>query len=114
MKNHNLTKGDFAEDLAATYLLQKGYDILEKKYRVPTGEIDIIAQQNEYIVFVEVKYRKNIEHGFPRESVHLAKQKKIQESALYYIACQFGYEVDMRFDVIEVLDKEIVHLENAF
>ena len=114
MKNNNIEKGDFAEQVAANVLIQKGYAILETKYRTPVGEIDIIAKQNEYIVFVEVKYRKHLAHGLPREAVNQAKQRRIRKAALYYVASQCGYEVDMRFDVIEMLREGILHLENAF
>lgn len=109
--------GDYGENAAAGYLIGKGYVILERNYRRGGGEIDIIANDKEYIVFVEVKYRKSMSAGYPREAVSRAKQKRIIETALYYIGENSLDDNDFRFDVIEVFGKELLdinHIENAF
>ena len=103
---------------AEAFLLAKGYKILERNYRVRGGEIDLIAQCKEYIVFIEVKFRSGVGYGYPRESVGAAKQRKIIKTAMQYIAVHGLDNQDFRFDVVEVLSRdkhvEINHIENAF
>ena len=65
----NLSTGNYGEDLACKYLRKIGYDILERNYRIRGGEIDIIARDKEFLVFVEVKTRFTHEYGLPVESV---------------------------------------------
>lgn len=110
----NFEKGRNGEKLAEGYLRKLGYDILEKNYSIAQGEIDIIAKYEEYYIFVEVKYRKSLENGYPREAVGKVKQRKIKNVALYYISKNELLDNDFRFDVIEVLGNEINHIENAF
>lgn len=80
------------------------------------GEIDIIASKDDILVFVEVKARKNIIYGYPRESVTTSKQRKIIKTARYYIMKKKYENVQCRFDIIEIIyeDKIINHIENAF
>lgn len=115
--SNNIAWGDMAEQAAGAYLKEKGYTILEKKYRTPQAEIDIIAKLDTYVVFVEVKYRASLKYGYPREAVGFRKQRKIRSAALYYIAGRQLSDTDFRFDVIEMLGREnpvINHIENAF
>lgn len=106
--------GSRYERLATAYLLKKGYHILENNFRCPLGEIDIIARNNEYIVFIEVKYRKTEKYGYPREAVTYYKMRHIIRTAQFYLATKIGYEESCRFDVIEILDTQITHLEAVF
>ena len=69
--------GNLGEDLAVKFLLEKGYELLERNFFKPFGEIDIIAKDKDYVVFIEVKARKNVKFGFPREFVNKNKIKKI-------------------------------------
>ena len=69
--------GQEQEELAAKYLEEKGYEILERNYRIRTGEIDLIARDARYLVFIEVKYRKNLQMGDPLEAVDVRKQQRI-------------------------------------
>lgn len=108
------TLGTQYELLAIAYLKEKKYTILEHSYRCRFGEIDIIAKQGEYIVFVEVKYRKKKDFGYPREAVNYKKRQHILRTAMYYLKTKIGYEVASRFDVIEILGDTITHLEAAF
>lgn len=114
MALNNYEKGNIGENTAYDYLKKKGYQILERNYRYFTGEIDIIAQYENYIIFVEVKYRKTTINGYPREAVKKSKQNKIRKTALYYISEKNVQNNDFRFDVVEILDKNIEHIENAF
>ena len=79
------------------------------------GEIDIIAKDGDYLVFIEVKYRSSSKEGHPTEAVNFAKQRRITKTALYYCAVNGISEyTPMRFDVISILDDDIKLYENAF
>ena len=114
VKNKRKTGYEY-ECMAAEYLKAKGYHILMQNFYTKLGEIDIIAQEEDYIVFAEVKYRANGENGHPLEAVNTRKQQKIKKAAQYYLMKQ-GYCVEKpcRFDVIGVLGEELIHIENAF
>lgn len=101
-------KGNRGEALAAKQMEKMGYEILERNFHALNGEIDIIAKKDNYIVFTEVKYRKNEAMGSPAEAVNHWKQQHIIRAAKAYMAqnCleEMGY--DFRFDVAEVLSNE--------
>ncbi len=108
--------GSDKENVAAAYLEKKGYFIIQKNYRVRQGEIDIVARDGDTLVFVEVKYRKNLSSGHPLEAITPSKIKQISRTALFYLN-QNKISVDntpIRFDVIGILGEEITHIENAF
>ncbi|SDK44754.1 YraN family protein [Natronincola ferrireducens] len=110
--------GAYGEGIGKKYLLEKGYVILHSNYRTKLGELDIIAQKDNIIAFVEVKTRRNSSFGLPREAVDYRKQLTLTKIAQLYIQQKKPGNVDFRFDVIEVRwidDKyEINHIENAF
>lgn len=108
-----LNSGREGENLAVDYLLKKGYKILEKNFRCPAGEIDIIARDGNFIVIVEVKRRISDKYGEPQLAVNHKKQEKLKKSALYYL-CRIGKELPVRFDVIAIRGGKIEHFENAF
>ncbi|ONI44191.1 YraN family protein [Candidatus Epulonipiscioides gigas] len=113
-KQNNRKVGTKYEQFAQKYLIEKNYKILETNFKIRTGEIDIIAKDNEYFVFFEVKYRTRQIYGLPKEAVTRAKQKNIISVAKYYL---FSRKLDVfcRFDVIEIFgDESINHIENAF
>ena len=115
----NKTLGDFGEDCAAKFLEDNGYKIVARNFRIRSAEIDIIAQIDDVIIFVEVKARSNIRHGLPVEAVTVRKQKKIIEAASVFLQDEKFSECACRFDVVEVylrgeLVEEINHIENAF
>jgi len=103
---------------AEDFLRKKGFQVLERNYRLRSGEIDLIAQGGEYIIFAEVKFRTSASFGAPAESVNAAKQQKIIRTALHYIAAKNLPDQDFRFDVIEVVENSgrvfVNHIENAF
>ena len=114
------TIGNFGENEAEKFLRKNGYKILERNYTTKLGEIDIIAQKDNYICFVEVKTRSNENYGTPRDAVNYHKQKKIISVAKYYMLTK-NKDMFLRFDVIEVVvnkDKtkveKIEHIEDAF
>ena len=77
--------GEFGENLAKNYLIKKGYKILSTRYKTKHGEIDIIAEYKNYLVFCEVKTRTNTNFGYPEESVNKEKLKKIAKTGYFYI-----------------------------
>lgn len=120
MKKYNKLIGDFGENLAQDFLNNKGYEIIATNFRSSTGEIDIIAQHNDILIFIEVKSRFNSNYGFPVEAVNYIKYKKLLNTAKYYLYKNKITNYFIRFDVIEVfLDEKsktpkINHLEDAF
>ncbi len=106
-------KGSFGEFIAAKYLENKGYKILETNYLSKNGEIDIIALNSNTIVFVEVRMRNNSSY-YPEETINKNKIKKIIKTAFLFLQERNIKNMDVRFDVISIKDGEINHIENAF
>ena len=116
--------GRFGEDKAADYLISEGFEILERNFRCRSGEVDIICKNSEYIVFAEVKLRKNDRFGSAMEFVTYTKQRKVITASEYYVMKNMqgaGVSLQPRFDVIEVYaphgeagDVCINHIEDAF
>lgn len=106
--------GTEGEEKAVQFLMKNGFSIVEMNYTCKIGEIDIIAKDSEALVFIEVKWRKNIKMGRPYEAVDYHKQMKIMKSAMLYAQEKGLYETSMRFDVIEIIDEEILWIKNAF
>lgn len=103
------------ERVAAAYLEKQGYRILERNFRCRQGEIDLIALDGAYLVFIEVKFRKDSSMGVGSEAVDGKKQKRISESAEYYLYCHPGYsQMPCRFDVVTICGEEISLLQDAF
>lgn len=92
--------GAEGEAVAADYLIEKGYHILERNYRTALGEIDIIARDGETLVFVEVKARSSARFGPPQLAVDHRKQIKITRVALDYISRKKKMSILFRFDVL--------------
>lgn len=107
--------GKYYEDKAKEFLEAKGYVIAEQNFKCRTGEIDIISWNDSYLVFIEVKYRSTQGMGFPLEAVNFYKQKKITETARYYIyKKRIPLDTPCRFDVVSILGDEIQVIQNAF
>lgn len=103
------------EKIAADYLTERGYRILWQNFRCKSGEIDIIAKDGEYLVFLEVKYRANTAKGLPQEAIDYRKIQKISRTARYYMLINgISMEHPCRFDVVTILGREISLLQNAF
>ena len=103
------------EQLAARYLVDNGYTVLERNFRNKTGEIDIIAQNDNLIVFVEVKYRSSKKYGYAVEAVSYRKQQIIRQVAMYYLTTRYkSCDIPCRFDVIGIDGTYITHIKNAF
>ena len=113
--------GDWGEALVEKYLSERGCRIVEREWRCRFGEIDLIAEQDGTLLFVEVKLRSNLRYGMPRESVTAKKQEKLRSAALLYLSMH-GLDAPTRFDVAEVYtdvhhsarSTRIEYIENAF
>ncbi|MBD5553842.1 MAG: YraN family protein [Roseburia sp.] len=109
------TVGGEYEKRAGDYLIQQGYRILEYNFRCRSGEIDIIAEEGNSLVFAEVKYRRTAACGNPLEAVGKRKQQSISRTAAYYcLSHGYGTDTPCRFDVIAVLGDELIHVKHAF
>jgi putative endonuclease len=113
-------KGHEGEDLACDYLLKKGLDIINRNYHYgKTGEIDIVAKDGDIIVFIEVKYRKNLEYGEPEYGITKNKMKQLRKLAEAYLFDKNITDTDCRFDVVAILELEkgkpkVNYYQNAF
>lgn len=109
------------EDLAALFLERKGYQIVRRRYRCRMGEIDLIAQKDGVVVFVEVKYRQGPDMSRALEAVNAAKQHKIRRTAAFFLS-EMGREgrddMACRYDVVGIIHYRnttlFSHIENAF
>ena len=120
MGRNNLV-GAWGEALAAEYLRKKRYKIVACGYSCRFGEIDLISENREYLVFVEVKVRKNAAFAQAREYVTGRKQDRIRMTASIYLS-EKQTQKQPRFDVVEIyapegtqtLHPEVIHMEDAF
>ncbi len=120
MDRSRLNIAKTGESFAAAHLKARGYQILAQNYRSGRGEIDIVAQDGDCIVFVEVKTRRSLKFGLPQAAVTTQKQRQISKIALGYLRAHNRFDAPCRFDVIaihlspqlELLKLE--QIENAF
>lgn len=94
--------GNYGEDLACKYLKDLGYKVLERNFRIRGGEIDIVAKDKEYLVFVEVKARWSHEYGLPVESITPWKIKALLKTALFYLMKIRWGDKPYRIDMVSV------------
>lgn len=108
--------GKQGEKLAADYLTELGYTVRERNYRGSAGEIDIICQDHDVLVFIEVKSAKSQSFGDPLEWVDRQKQERIGNTANEYLGLCRDQDTDCRFDIITVdlNSMRVNHYENAF
>ena len=113
------TTGSYGEYLALNFLKNLGYEIIEQNYHYGHGEIDIIAMDHEVLVFVEVKYRRNLEYGPPAYGITGVKQRQVRKIAEAYLYEKEIRDRVCRFDAVAILHwpgekPEITHFINAF
>ena len=109
--------GQQGESIASSLLEEKGYKILSRNWKIGANEIDIIAETDNFIIFVEVKTRSENYLEHPRTAVAASKQKTIIRAANQYIH-KYNIDKESRFDIITIIKNndefEIAHIENAF
>lgn len=110
---HNVKLGKKGEKKARWYLRFRGWKILERNYKNPFGEVDIIAKKKGVLAFIEVKTRLTDIFGTPKEAVNEDRRRRYVMAAKYYFS---GKTIDctVRFDIIEVFKGQLNHIENAF
>ena len=110
--------GDAGEGAAAEMLRSRGYRIVARNHRCRRGEVDLIAEKGELLIFVEVRTRATKAFGGPEETVSPAKQRRVLAAARDFLARWRGPERGARFDVVAVVDApggpKLQHFENAF
>ncbi|STO32017.1 Uncharacterised protein family UPF0102 [Fusobacterium necrogenes] len=109
---NNREIGDKYEEKAVKLLISRGYEIVERNYRVKAGEIDIIAKFEDTIVFVEVKYRKTLKYGYGLEAVDYKKIRRIYNAAKVYLMLNKKLSSKTRFDCISFLGEKISWTKN--
>lgn len=117
----NRRTGILGEEVAANFLIARGYRILERNFRCRGGEVDIIARApgDKSLVFIEVKARKGLSYGVPQLAVTPFKQRQISKAALTWLSIKNLHDCNARFDVIAILlhidsPHAIEHIQNAF
>lgn len=114
-RENRRAKGAEAENAAAAYLESLGYEILCRNYYVRGGEIDLIARDGSYLVFIEVKSRKDRKSGDPAEALTERKKQRICLAARVYLMKErLSPETPVRFDVVSILAGEINLIRDAF
>jgi putative endonuclease len=109
--------GKRGEDLACEELRQRGYAILERRFRTRFGEIDIVARDGQIIAFVEVKARSNSKFGTPLESITWQKRQRLGRMAAQYLSWKGLHRAGCRFDVVAITEEAGTRIEvirNAF
>ena len=115
MNSNKRKVGGWYEKIAADYLKSHGLHIKAMNYRCKLGEIDIVARDGDYLVFIEVKYRIDNKKGDAEEAVGYWKKKTISKIAKYYLMLHYNTtEIACRFDVIAINGNNIRWVKNAF
>lgn len=111
-------RGDKGEEAAAQHLKRNGLKVLVRQYRCKMGEIDLVAREQDVLVFVEVKTRSSEEYGDPAHAVTPEKQRHISRVALDYLRRLHNPEIPVRFDIVEVFPQgdtaRCNHIRDAF
>ncbi len=107
--------GESYENAAASYLQKNGVRIIARNFRCRQGEIDLIGWHGGYLVFFEVKYRRDDRNGNPAEAVDWKKQRKICRTAAYFLyQRKLGEGIPVRFDVVGICGERVDWYQNAF
>jgi putative endonuclease len=106
--------GSEAEEWAVKVLKKEGYKVVERNYRSPFGELDIIAEEGGFLVFVEVKRRDTESFGNPLDAITATKKRHMIKSALFYIKSHPHADKRVRFDVVGIGIHGVKLVRNAF
>lgn len=118
LSNRNKHRSDLygkkGEDMACDYLKGKGYKIIERNFLCNMGEIDIIAQKDNWLIFIEVKTRQNDRFGQGKELITNEKKRKIMNASIVYLKNHLKEGVSVRYDLIDIMGDNLEHLEAIF
>lgn len=106
--------GKEQEERVCKYLKRKGYEILERNFKCKVGEIDIICEKDERIIFIEVKSRTNTKFGYGRDAISEERTRHTKNASIHYLKNYVDKKKSIRYDLIEVLNDEITHLEAIY
>ncbi len=110
-----MVRGRGAEDAAATFLTQSGYQILDRNFRTRQGELDVVARRDGVLCFVEVRQRSRSDHGTPEESITRQKRRRLAAAAEQYLVARGFSAEPCRFDVVAIDGEgQMRLLEDAF
>jgi putative endonuclease len=112
-----IKKGKEGEDMAARFLIDKGYEIVQRNYRYKQSEIDLIVKKDNWLIFVEVKLRSSDAYGYPEDFVDYKKAKNVIDGAEQY-TYEKNWQGNVRYDIVSIRvlrDRtEIIQIEDAF
>ncbi|MBN1697802.1 MAG: YraN family protein [Spirochaetales bacterium] len=117
MRNRRKLKGNLGEEKAARFLIAEQYKICEKNFRTQSGEIDIIAEKEDELVFIEVKTWDSLTEESLEQAINREKQQRMVRISKYYLVNHPQYnDYNIRFDIIflTLKNEEIMHIKNAF
>jgi putative endonuclease len=118
LTKERLELGKFGEELAYKKIKRLGYKKIIRNYRCPQGEVDLIANDGDTLVFIEIKTRRDKSVGYAKEAVNARKRRQLSKVALFYMKSNNCFETKARFDVIAISLKGgkplIEVIKNAF
>ena len=106
--------GSEGEDRATKSLKKEGYRIIEKNFRSPFGELDIVAEEGGYLVFVEVKKRNSSSFGNSLQAINSVKKKHMIKTAMFYMKTHKCFDRRVRFDVVGIDSENVKIVKHAF
>ena len=109
-----IARGRWGEDLAAAHYERLGYRVVDRNWRSPSGELDLVLERGDVLVFSEVKTRRSARYGLPAEAVGADKQRRIRGLALEWLEAHGRGRTTLRFDVVAITGVDIRVYEAAF
>ncbi len=110
----NRARGRWGEDLAAAHYRRSGYEVLDRNWRSPTGELDLVVRRGPTIVFSEVKARRTADFGPAAAAVTVAKQRRIRQLAVEWLRAHELHADSIRFDVVAITGSRLELITDAF
>ena len=110
----NRARGQWGEDLAARHYRRLGYDVIDRNWRSPTGELDLIVFDGSTYVFSEVKARRTADFGPASAAVTIAKQRRIRQLAVEWLRAHDVHAHSIRFDVVAITGTDLELITDAF
>ena len=110
----NIARGRWGEDRAVEHYRQLGYDVLDRNWRSPTGELDLVLRDGATVVFSEVKARRSADYGPASAAVTVAKQRRIRQLAVEWLRAHDVHASTVRFDVVAITGTHLELLDDAF
>lgn len=110
----NRALGRWGEDLAAAHYRRSGYEVLDRNWRSPTGELDLVVRRGPMIVFSEVKTRRTADFGPAAAAVTVAKQRRIRQLAVEWLRDHDLHADSVRFDVVAITGTQLDLITDAF